>query len=201
MDASLIAKDSGALIDPQNFRAWQLGRHGAAQNADIAVRNVLGQYTGVDGRRQSYDVLPIVAGDVVQWIDPAGFAVERSARADVLLKECNLPLTGKRIADLVITDLGAFTLARHGEPRMALIELADGVPLEEINQDSLLLRHQPQGVAAARAGYYNPAYQQPPNIASKAPGTGLHCCRAMIAARTDTITLISINQRYPTEPK
>ena len=36
VDASLIAKDPEALIDPQNFRAWQPGRHGAAQNADIA---------------------------------------------------------------------------------------------------------------------------------------------------------------------
>ncbi|WP_425375667.1 hypothetical protein [Rhizobium laguerreae] len=54
----------------------------------------------------------------------------QSARADVLPKECNLPLTGKRVADLVINDPGVFTLARHGEHRM--IELADGVPLEEI---------------------------------------------------------------------
>ncbi|WP_205930891.1 hypothetical protein [Rhizobium leguminosarum] len=136
VDASLIAKDPEALIDPQNFRAWQLGRHGGAQNADIAVCNGLGRYTGVDGRRQSYDVPPIVAGDVVQWIDPAGFAVARSVRSDVLLKGCNLPLTGKRVADLVITDLGVFTLARHGEPKMALIELADGVPLEEIKTET-----------------------------------------------------------------
>jgi 3-oxoacid CoA-transferase subunit B len=32
----------------------------------------------------------------------------------------------------VITDLGVFTLARRGDPKMVLIELADGVSLEEI---------------------------------------------------------------------
>jgi 3-oxoacid CoA-transferase subunit B len=49
-----------------------------------------------------------------------------------LLRECNLPLTGQRVADMVITDLGVFTLARRGEPDMRLIELAEGVTLDEI---------------------------------------------------------------------
>lgn len=87
MDANAVAKDAEALIDPQNFRAWQLSREGAIQNADITVRNVLGQYTGVDGRRPSYDVLPIVFRDVVEWIDPAGFAVARSARSDAMVTD------------------------------------------------------------------------------------------------------------------
>jgi len=49
-----------------------------------------------------------------------------------LLKACTLPLTGQRVADLVITDLGVFTIARTGEPSMVLIELADGVSLDEV---------------------------------------------------------------------
>ena len=43
-----------------------------------------------------------------------------------------MPLTGQRVADLVITDLGVFTLERRGEPGMVLIELADGVSVDEI---------------------------------------------------------------------
>ena len=49
-----------------------------------------------------------------------------------LLRECNLPLTGQRVADLVITDLGVFTMTRRGEADMRLIELADGVTVSEI---------------------------------------------------------------------
>ncbi|MFW8584685.1 hypothetical protein ACOJBM_06595 [Rhizobium beringeri] len=87
LEANGIAKAAEALIDPQNFRAWQQAREQLKQNAEVVVRNVLGQYTGVDGRRQSYDVLPIVTGEVVDWIDPAGYAVARSARADAMVTE------------------------------------------------------------------------------------------------------------------
>jgi 3-oxoacid CoA-transferase subunit B len=36
------------------------------------------------------------------------------------------------VADLVITDLGVFSIARRGETNMQLIELADGVSVDEI---------------------------------------------------------------------
>jgi len=52
--------------------------------------------------------------------------------ASKVLKECTLPLTGKRVTDLLITDLGVFTVARRGEPQLVLIELATGVSIEEI---------------------------------------------------------------------
>jgi 3-oxoacid CoA-transferase subunit B len=44
-----------------------------------------------------------------------------------------LPLTGAHVVDMVITDLGVFTIdKKHGG--MTLIELAPGVTLEEIGQ-------------------------------------------------------------------
>jgi 3-oxoacid CoA-transferase subunit B len=49
-----------------------------------------------------------------------------------LLKECNLPLTGAGVVDLVITDLGVFSIDKKGGSGMTLIELADGVTVEEI---------------------------------------------------------------------
>jgi 3-oxoacid CoA-transferase subunit B len=48
------------------------------------------------------------------------------------LKQCNLPLTGERVVDMVVTDLAVFTIDKHGSGGMALIELADGVSLEEV---------------------------------------------------------------------
>jgi 3-oxoacid CoA-transferase B subunit len=49
-----------------------------------------------------------------------------------LLKECALPLTGKRVVDMVVTELAVFELARRGETSVRLIELADGVTLDEV---------------------------------------------------------------------
>ncbi len=49
-----------------------------------------------------------------------------------LLKACSLPLTGAGVVDLVITDLGVFSVDKKGGSGMTLIELADGVTVEEI---------------------------------------------------------------------
>jgi len=48
-----------------------------------------------------------------------------------LLKACDLPLTGAGVVDMVITDLGVFSIDENGAG-MTLIELAEGVTLDEI---------------------------------------------------------------------
>jgi 3-oxoacid CoA-transferase subunit B len=49
-----------------------------------------------------------------------------------LLKACDLPLTGTAVVDMVITDLGVFTIDKKGDGGMTLVELADGVTEDEI---------------------------------------------------------------------
>jgi acyl CoA:acetate/3-ketoacid CoA transferase beta subunit len=49
-----------------------------------------------------------------------------------LLKQCTLPLTGQRVVDMVITELGVFELARRGETSVRLLELAPEVTLDEV---------------------------------------------------------------------
>jgi acyl CoA:acetate/3-ketoacid CoA transferase beta subunit len=51
-----------------------------------------------------------------------------------LLPECTLPLTGARVVDMVISDLGVFELARKGATQLVLTELAPGVTLEEMRE-------------------------------------------------------------------
>ena len=46
-----------------------------------------------------------------------------------LLKSCSFPLTGKAVVDMVITDLGVFTIDENG---VTLIELAPDVTVDEI---------------------------------------------------------------------
>jgi 3-oxoacid CoA-transferase len=50
--------------------------------------------------------------------------------AHKILPQCNLPLTGKGVVDLIITELAVFTVGEKGG--LTLIEHAEGVTVEEI---------------------------------------------------------------------
>jgi 3-oxoacid CoA-transferase subunit B len=59
--------------------------------------------------------------------------MEHSAKNEPkLLKHCTLPLTGAGVVDMVITDLGVFTIDKKGGGGMTLIELAPGATLDEV---------------------------------------------------------------------
>ena len=74
------------------------------------------------------------AMDLVAGVKRVVVVMEHEAKGQAkLLTECTLPLTGQRVADLVITDLGVFSIARRGEVDTRLIELADGVSVDEIS--------------------------------------------------------------------
>ena len=47
-----------------------------------------------------------------------------------LLHECSLPLTGKEVVDMVITNLGVFNIERG--KGMTLVELAPGVAVDDV---------------------------------------------------------------------
>ena len=49
------------------------------------------------------------------------------------IPECTLPLTGKNVVDMIITDLAVFQRSDHDSP-FKLIELAPGVTREEVRQ-------------------------------------------------------------------
>lgn len=73
------------------------------------------------------------AMDLVAGVKRVVVVMEHEAKGQPkLLRTCTLPLTGQRVADLVITDLGVFSVARRGDVDMRLIELAEGVGLDEI---------------------------------------------------------------------
>lgn len=47
-----------------------------------------------------------------------------------ILQQCNLPLTGKNVVDLIITELAVFEIDE--KKGLVLIEFAEGVSVEEI---------------------------------------------------------------------
>jgi len=74
------------------------------------------------------------AMDLVAGVKRVVVVMEHTSKdgASKLLKKCSLPLTGVNVVDLVITDLGVFAIDKHGQAPMRLLELAEGVSLEEI---------------------------------------------------------------------
>jgi 3-oxoacid CoA-transferase subunit B len=73
------------------------------------------------------------AMDLVAGVKKVVVVMEHTAKdTPKLLHACDLPLTGKGVVDMVITDLGVFTIDKAGGTGMTLIELAEGVTLEEI---------------------------------------------------------------------
>ena len=71
------------------------------------------------------------AMDLVAGVKKVLILMEHTAKdgQPKLLKECTLPLTGKSVVDMVITELGKFDITPDG---VHVVEIAPGVTLDEI---------------------------------------------------------------------
>ena len=115
---------SFAMIRGGKIDLTVLGAMEVAENGDIANWMVPGKMVkGMGG-----------AMDLVAGVKRVVVVMEHTSKdgASKLLKQCSLPLTGVNVVDLVITDLGVFEIDKHGSQPMKLLQLADGVTLEEI---------------------------------------------------------------------
>jgi 3-oxoacid CoA-transferase subunit B len=78
------------------------------------------------------------AMDLVAGVKRVAVIMEHTAKSKdgkeeaKLLHKCSLPLTGAGVVDMVISDLGVFTIDKMGKGGMTLIELAPGVSLDEM---------------------------------------------------------------------
>jgi 3-oxoacid CoA-transferase subunit B len=104
-----------------------LGGMQVAENGDLANWMVPGKMVkGMGG-----------AMDLVAGVKRVLVVMEHVAKdGPKLLHRCSLPLTGANVVDMVVTDLGVFTIDKHGKDGMALIELADGVTLDQIKANT-----------------------------------------------------------------
>jgi len=115
--------DSFAMIRGGHIDLSILGAMQVASNGDLANWMIPGHMVkGMGG-----------AMDLVAGVKKVVVVMEHQAKGQPkLLSECTLPITGRRVADLVITDLGVFEIQKRGAVRMVLTGLADGVTVDEI---------------------------------------------------------------------
>ena len=115
--------ESFAMIRGGHIDLSVLGAMQVAANGDLANWMVPGKMVkGMGG------AMDLVAG--VKRVIVVMEHCEKSGRSK-LVPECSLPLTGKGVVDLLITDLGVFEINR-GRGAVRLVELAPGVTLEEV---------------------------------------------------------------------
>jgi DEAD/DEAH box helicase len=74
------------FIDPRNFLAWERTLRRGPEAHD-GLRALAANLTHSDGRRGTYDVLPIRREGSVDWIDAGGYALARSGVDVALLTE------------------------------------------------------------------------------------------------------------------
>jgi len=119
--------DSFAMIRGGHINLSILGAMQVADNGDLANWMIPGKMVkGMGG-----------AMDLVAGVKRVVVVMEHTAKGKPkLLKRCTLPLTGTRVVDLVITDLGVFEIDKNGRGGMTLVELADQVTLDDIAENT-----------------------------------------------------------------
>ena len=117
------SEQSFAMIRGGHIDLTVLGAMEVAENGDIANWMIPGKMIkGMGG-----------AMDLVAGVKQIIVVMDHNAKdgSPKFIPACSLPLTGKNVVDMIVTDLAVFQRPDHDSP-FRLIELAPGVTAEEV---------------------------------------------------------------------
>lgn len=115
--------DSFGMIRGGHINLSILGAMQVAENGDLANWMIPGKMVkGMGG-----------AMDLVAGVKKVVVIMDHCAKdgSSKFLKQCELPLTGSHVVDMLITDLGVFEFHNH---QATLIELAPNVGLDQVQE-------------------------------------------------------------------
>ncbi len=118
------SSDSFAMIRGGHIDLTVLGAMEVAENGDIANWMIPGKMIkGMGG-----------AMDLVAGVKKIIVVMEHNAKdgSAKFIPACTLPVTGKNVVDMIITDLAVFHRPNHNSP-FGLVEIAPGMSAEDVS--------------------------------------------------------------------